>query len=46
MERETKALLLETHYAIEDSISFAIENIKKEHYQISYPYGARLILEE
>lgn len=46
MEKETKALLLETHRAIESSANFAIEEIKKQHYQVSYPYGVHLTPEE
>lgn len=46
MEKETKALILETHSAIENAASFAIEEMRKEHYQISYPFGVRLTLEE
>jgi hypothetical protein len=46
MEKDTKALLLETHSAIENSASVAIEAIKKEQYQISYPYGVSFTREE
>ncbi len=46
MEKEVKALLLDSHRSIEEAASYAIEEIKKGQITIMYPSHVRLTSEE